>query len=275
MSTQAYEDIGINQLRSLCSKRGLSLCTGKGIGKKVLIKKLKEADGTTKKSAGVSKALAAREAKKVVSVTEKQPDPQALYKKREGVVAFFDVASVPKRTDLRYLSNFAPSVFLFDGRKYLSTEHAFMYQKAVLFNDKDIMKAMEEHAETIDPTESIAAMETGKEGVPVLKVWKKAMMRFKSLGRKVQGYDDTVWQSKRYGVMKQVNSEKYKQNKALMELLLSTDNSILAESAPRDPVWGTGKGELATLKGPEFWREGALNLQGMLLMELRDAFHPN
>ena len=56
-----------------------------------------------------------------------------------------------------------------------------------------------------------------------------------------------------------------------MRLLLSTEDSILAEASPKDTVWGIGLTAAAAEKtDPSEWP--GENLLGKVLMELRDEF---
>lgn len=57
----------------------------------------------------------------------------------------------------------------------------------------------------------------------------------------------------------------------MMQFLLSTGDTIIAESTPRDRKCGIGLGEQrAAQMEPEEWR--GKNLLGKILMELREEF---
>ena len=117
-----------------------------------------------------------------------------------------------------------------------------MYKKAVCFRDANI-------AAQILESEDVS--------------------QIKSLGRLVAGYDDNLWNGIRQIVVYQGLFEKFSQNKDLKEKLLETGNSILAECAVNDRIWGIG----LSMKDPDRlektkWK--GQNLLGYTLMMVRD-----
>lgn len=64
--------------------------------------------------------------------------------------------------------------------------------------------------------------------------------QIKALGRLVKGYDDNHWNGVRQIIVYEGLYAKFSQNQDLKERLLSTGNSILAECAVRDKIWGIG-----------------------------------
>lgn len=91
----------------------------------------------------------------------------------------------------------------------------------------------------------------------------------KALGRKVHGFEETVWNKVRYSIILNGNYLKFTQNDALREYLLSTGNDILVEASPLDAIWGirmSANNEHAT--NPLKWN--GKNLLGFALMEVRD-----
>mgnify|MGYP001144383047 CR=1 FL=1 len=142
-----------------------------------------------------------------------------------------------------YLSNWYPSVFRLGGVEYASTEQYIMYQKAILFQDV-------ETARQILATEKPGAI--------------------KALGRGVQNYNDAVWSGQRQIIVYQGLLEKFRQNKALKKQLLTTGESVLAECAVRDKIWGIG----LSMKDPRRFDLNAWqgqNLLGFSLMCVRAA----
>lgn len=97
--------------------------------------------------------------------------------KSEILVLFFPGKS--------YLSNFYRCSFEVDGVQFTSTEQFFQYQKAHVFNDKNSMIKI---LATNDPKEQ------------------------KRLGRKVKNYEESVWSSKCYMIMKRGLYAKFEQN---------------------------------------------------------------
>lgn len=112
-----------------------------------------------------------------------------------------------------YLSNWYLSEFEVNGIQYSSMEQYMMYQKAVLFNDSDI-------AEQILGTSNVG--------------------KIKALGRAVKNYNERMWSGQRQIIVYNGLLEKFSQNTALKEQLLATGQSILAECAVQDRIWGIG-----------------------------------
>jgi len=140
-----------------------------------------------------------------------------------------------------YLSNWYLSDFNTDNVKFSSMEQYMMYQKAVLFGDNAI-------AGQILQTDDVG--------------------KIKALGRKVSGYNDTIWNGARQIIVYKGLLEKFRQNKELEDLLLKTEGHILAECAVKDKIWGIGismkdenRFDISKWKGQ--------NLLGFALMEAR------
>jgi len=140
-----------------------------------------------------------------------------------------------------YLSNWYRADFIMDGITFSSTEQYMMYQKARVFGDCAIAKAI---LLTTDVAE------------------------IKALGRKVSNYNDTVWNGVRQIIVYRGLTEKFRQNAELSQMLLSTKNAMLAECAVKDRIWGIGLSmhdedrlNVAKWKGQ--------NLLGFALMEVR------
>lgn len=142
-----------------------------------------------------------------------------------------------------FLSNWYLSPFIANGMKFSSVEQYMMYRKAVSFNDDTV-------ASEIMKTDVVADI--------------------KALGRSVAGYDDNIWSGLREKVVLNALQAKFSQNNYLKQQLLDTGDSILAECAVKDLVWGIG----LSMKDPNRfdatkWR--GRNLLGNLLMKVREA----
>lgn len=125
---------------------------------------------------------------------------------------------------------------------YLCMEQYMMAGKAELFGDQEIRK-------------QILACSNPKE--------------IKALGRKVQGFDQEVWDRFKYAIVLNGNWCKFSQNRDLREFLLSTGDSILAEASPYDSIWGIRlSADSPEAQDPMKWR--GQNLLGFALMEVRD-----
>ena len=140
-----------------------------------------------------------------------------------------------------YLSNWYLSDFYMGGIQYSSMEQYMMYQKALLFEDREI-------AEQILHTQNVG--------------------KIKALGRSVMNYEDLIWNGMRQLIVYQGLLEKFRQNIELEENLLATQNHILAECAVQDRIWGIGLSMKDERRfDPDQWK--GQNLLGFSLMRVR------
>ena len=155
-------------------------------------------------------------------MSPKLRDGTALSKKThtKKPVLFYGTAA-----DYGEFSNWFPAEFTYDGMKWENTEQAFMYYKS---NDAEYQKVVRR---TTDPRE------------------------VKKLGRRCKLRSD--WDSVKYDIMLAVNLAKFKQNPALAELLLGTEDRPIHEDC-KDPWWGGG---------PNF--PGGHDYLGKVLVEVR------
>ena len=77
---------------------------------------------------------------------------------------------------------------------------------------------------------------------------------YKRLGRQVSNFDSAVWDAERYEIMN-----------------TATGDAVLLEANPGDPVWGIAL-DAAAAAGTAPDAFPGQNLQGRLLMELREEF---
>lgn len=107
-----------------------------------------------------------------------------------------------------------------NGKQHIftSTEQAFMYEKAMFFNDYEIANLIYHND---NPNEC------------------------RKLGRQVHGYNDEEWSKVRYVIFYKYNLLKYTQDQKLQEKLLDPkfDNKIFVEASPIDRIWGIGYSE--------------------------------
>lgn len=140
------------------------------------------------------------------------------------------------------LSQWYPCQFEVDSMKYTSAEQYMMAEKARLFGDEKIRA---EILRTSDPR------------------------KCKALGRKVKNFDKAVWDKKKEDIVRNGNFEKFMQNDALRNFLLSTGDKVLVEASPTDRVWGIGLGKNnPDALDPKKWR--GQNLLGFILMAVRN-----
>lgn len=139
-------------------------------------------------------------------------------------------------------SNWYPSEFELEGKKFHNAEQYFMYKKAQFFNDEEIALAI---LSTDDPKTA------------------------KKLGRKVKGFDADVWLKVCKNYMKEGCRAKYTQNEDLKEKLLSNKTQTYVEASPYDVIWGVGMGENnPKINDKENWL--GMNLLGEVLTEIRN-----
>ncbi len=141
-----------------------------------------------------------------------------------------------------FLANWYLSSFTIDGVEFSSVEQYMMYQKAICFHDTSI-------ATKIMETNDVATI--------------------KSFGRAVSNYDDNIWSRTREKVVFDALMAKFSQNDNLKKLLLDTGDSILAECAVKDVIWGIGLSMKDQDRfSPNKWR--GKNLLGYTLMKVRE-----
>ena len=141
-----------------------------------------------------------------------------------------------------YLSNWYESPFTIEGINFSSVEQYMMYKKAIVFKNYDIAK---EILDTKDPA------------------------RIKELGRSVTNYDDKFWNGIRQIIVYEGLCQKFSQNEDLKIQLKNTKDSILAECAVNDLVWGIGLSMTDHNRfDPSKWK--GKNLLGYTLMMVRD-----
>lgn len=125
--------------------------------------------------------------------------------------------------------------------EFLTAEHYMMYHKAKLFEDD---RACEKVLAAVTPAEA------------------------KAVGREVLGFDQKLWEEKRFGIVVDANVAKFSQNPQLKAFLLSTGSQVLVEASPVDKIWGIGLAQDNPAAGdPNQWK--GLNLLGFALMEVR------
>ncbi|MEU6987753.1 NADAR family protein [Streptomyces sp. NPDC046324] len=140
------------------------------------------------------------------------------------------------------LSQWWESPFEVDGVRYATAEHWMMAAKARLFGDAEAERAA---LSSRTPAEA------------------------KKAGRLVRGFDDTVWERERFGIVVAGSVHKFASDEALRAYLLGTGGRVLVEASPLDRVWGIGLGaDDPRAKDPARWR--GLNLLGFALMEARE-----
>jgi ribA/ribD-fused uncharacterized protein len=140
------------------------------------------------------------------------------------------------------LSQWWPSPFTVDGVEYATAEHWMMASKARLFGDADAERR------------AVAA---------------SGPAQAKKIGRLVRGFDDTLWQRERFGIVVEGSVHKFAAHADLRAFLLGTGNRVLVEASPLDRVWGIGlPADDERAMDPTRWR--GPNLLGFALMAARE-----
>jgi len=136
-------------------------------------------------------------------------------------------------------SNWYKCNFVYKNKNFSNTEQAFMYEKAMLFND---IETAEKILKTFNPKTA------------------------KDLGRSVKNFNDEVWNNNKFDIMYNVNYEKYKQNENLLKELLKYENYV--EASPYDTIWGIGMAaDNPNINNPNNWKGS--NLLGKVLDKVK------
>ena len=196
---------------------------------------------TGQEEAKTEEAAPAEAEAKTVTTTAPKRRKRVVPKAPEGPPPEPPVFFFSKSPENKELSNFFEVEFELEGVKFQSAEHAYQYYKAMTFDDKEIAKK-------------------------ILKA--KSAQSAKAFGKKVTGYDEKVWDTKKDDVMRAVVRAKFRSNPAIRKVLLDTGDRPLAEADPRDKYWGIGtSADTEKAKNPAKWP--GENKLGKLLMEVR------
>jgi ribA/ribD-fused uncharacterized protein len=128
---------------------------------------------------------------------------------------------------------------------YPTAEHYMMHRKACLFED-------------FKTGDKILAADHPKDA--------------KRFGREVKNFDPKVWDEHKFNIVREGNICKFMQNRALMDVLVSTGDKVLVEASPYDRIWGIGlsvRDNSDIISNCNKWR--GENLLGFALMQVRDV----
>jgi ribA/ribD-fused uncharacterized protein len=131
--------------------------------------------------------------------------------------------------------------FTVDGVEYCTAEQYMMAGKARFFED------------------TVALDKILKETNP---------RKQKALGRNVQNFNESAWNSIARDIVYRGNYEKFTQNPDFLSLLKSTGDALLVEASPDDVIWGIGLGmDDPAKEDPKNWR--GTNWLGEVLTKVR------
>lgn len=147
------------------------------------------------------------------------------------------------------LSQWQESFFTLDGIEYNCAEQAMMAGKARLFEDEQTLEMI---MDSDDPA------------------------THKALGRVVNCFDVDIWQEDEengfprcWNIVWRANMAKFSQNKWLLDELLATKGTSLAEASPEDRIWGIGlRAKGASARDRSNWR--GMNWLGEVLTNVRE-----
>ena len=136
-------------------------------------------------------------------------------------------------------SNFFFLPITYEMQRFPTTEHAFMWKKAMTFGCLDIAQKIKE--------------------IPHPR-------GAKALGREIPNFNPRMWDSMSYDIMLEVNRPKWTKLKDVLEL---TANRTIVEASPYDKIWGVGLSENDSRILDEANWQGK-NLLGKVIMQLRE-----
>ena len=141
------------------------------------------------------------------------------------------------------LSQWYPSDFIIEGKKFNTAEQFMMYSKAILFNDDFIAHKIRT---TDDPHKQ------------------------KALGRMVKNFDKQKWNLVAREIVYIGNYAKFTQNHEVLKYLLDIKEKLIVEASPYDKIWGIGLDEVSAAKTPKSQWKGK-NWLGVVLTRVRDS----
>ena len=146
-----------------------------------------------------------------------------------------------KNERYNFLSQWYSCMFTVEGVEYNCMEQYMMAKKALVFHD---IIAYHQIMAAADP------------------------QKIKELGRNIRPFYNDVWIACREEIVYNGNLAKFRQNPVLLEKLLETGSSVLAEASPFDRIWGIGlSASDPAARDSSRWR--GQNLLGKALMEVR------
>ncbi len=173
-------------------------------------------------------------------------------------IAFYSHA---KTAPYNFMSNFYPCKIIvenvfnikeldkYDELVFNSSEQLFMFGKCLTFLDADYEKNIITLLNILHETDPAEA---------------------KKHGRNVSGFNENIWEIKRFECMVNAVTLKFKQNYDIKLKLLETGKKYLIEASPYDTIWGVGLSkDNPNIYDKSKWK--GLNLLGDVLMHVRST----
>ena len=162
----------------------------------------------------------------------------------------FFVGHKPNKIGVQFFSQWYPCTFVEDFNEetnitYSCAEQYMMAHKALLFGDHQIYDQV---------------MKSNNQD------------EIKSLGRKIKGFNQQIWDEHKFNIVVNGNRLKFEQNPQMMVRLLETGSKTIVEAAHYDKIWGIGLRAEDAVKIPESKWPGE-NLLGKALMVVRDELN--
>jgi len=171
-------------------------------------------------------------------------------------------------------SQWHPSIFEYKGVQFTSCEQFMMFSKAKLFGDEEIaQKILDKNKEPLIEDFLNGHVNTYDiiDDYKTLRMWDDIQKSIKDLGKKVKGFNEDVWVSKREPIIAVASREKYKQNPDMKLKLLKTTGTTLVEASKFDRLYGIGL-EATDPKAQFRNTWNGLNLLGKILNDTRTNF---
>jgi len=183
---------------------------------------------------------------KEIPIEQIYDDVSSLYVTRRVATSQPIRAFFYSNTNLRlnnFMSNMFPCTVEYDGRKFVSVEHAYIYAKAIHIEDANLAL-------------------TCLSNIDGRHLKSKYSPKFPS------DASARKWDALKVGVMRELITSKFNAQN-LKKMLLETGDSLLAEANPRDTFWGMGMPytDLSVVSSPS--QITGKNVLGQLLMTLR------
>ena len=94
----------------------------------------------------------------------------------------------------------------------------------------------------------------------------------KRYGQQVAGFDQTLWDARKLGIVYRGNFAKFDQNPGALRQLINTGDAMLVEANPRDWIWGVGRTiDDPAVHQPDLWR--GTNFLGRILTLVRQRLN--
>lgn len=130
----------------------------------------------------------------------------------------------------------------YNGTVFATAEHAMMYSKASMFNDKEAMAAILEEPHP----------------------WTA-----KAIGRQVRNFVAAQWDEVGYQTVRDINLAKFKQDKRLTAWMKTLPkNTVFVEASPLDRIWGIGLEDDGTTDLTNFANWQGQNKLGFAITEV-------